>query len=255
MIRQHLFDKRAPADPMFRWRGGEVSRIEGLTDAVFAFALTLIVVSLEVPGSFEELYRIMLTFPVFAICFAMLVMVWYYHYRFFRRFGLEDFQTILLNTALLFVVLFYVYPLKFVFTGLLSDLLGLGVASVSDTTLPQARLLMVFYSSGVVLIFGLFALMNLRAYRLREALELDELETYLTHSEIGAHVISLAIGVLSIVLALVSPGIWGPFLAGVIYFLMGPAHGVYGYRRGKRAEQMHTALLTAEEPSAGITSR
>lgn len=26
MIRQHLFDKRAPADPMFRWRGGDVSQ-------------------------------------------------------------------------------------------------------------------------------------------------------------------------------------------------------------------------------------
>ena len=243
MIRQHLFDKRAPADPMFRWRGGDVSRIEGLTDGVFAFALTLIVVSLDVPKNFDDLYRIMLSFPVFAICFVMLIMVWYHHYKFFRRFGLEDFQTIVLNTILLFVVLFYVYPLKFVFSGLLSPVLGLDNATMADITLAQAKQLMVFYSVGVVLIFGMFALMHLRGYRLRHELELDELEMYLTRTEIGAHLISAGIGVLSILLALVA-GTWGPFLAGVVYFLMGPAHGVYGARRGKRAEVMQRALST-----------
>ena len=33
--------------------GREVSRIEGFSDAVFGFALTLLVVSLEVPDNFE----------------------------------------------------------------------------------------------------------------------------------------------------------------------------------------------------------
>jgi hypothetical protein len=35
------------------------------------------------------------------------------HYYFFRYYGLEDITTIVLNTLLLFLVLFYVYPLKF----------------------------------------------------------------------------------------------------------------------------------------------
>jgi len=38
----------------FRWRGGEITRLEGFTDAVFAFAVTLLVVSLEVPHTFEN---------------------------------------------------------------------------------------------------------------------------------------------------------------------------------------------------------
>jgi hypothetical protein len=91
MIREHLFDRRAPADPLFRWRGGDVSRLEALTDVVFAFSLTLIVVSLEVPKSFDDLLQMVKSTPVFAVCFLLL----------------------------------YVYPLKFLFTWLINPLMGL----------------------------------------------------------------------------------------------------------------------------------
>src|SRR5580658_262445 len=52
-------------------------------------------------------------FPAFAFTFAALMWVWGRHYYFFRYYGLEDITTIVLNTLLLFLVLFYVYPLKF----------------------------------------------------------------------------------------------------------------------------------------------
>ena len=76
------------ADQAFRWRGGEISRLEGLSDAVFAFAVTLLVVSLEVPETFDELLRVLRGFFAFAVCFAILFWVWHDHYRFFRRYGL-----------------------------------------------------------------------------------------------------------------------------------------------------------------------
>jgi uncharacterized membrane protein len=77
MIRQKMMQKRVSRKNDFRWRGGDVHRIEGFTDAVFAFALTLLVVSLEVPKTFNDLLIAIKGFAAFAICFALLALVWY----------------------------------------------------------------------------------------------------------------------------------------------------------------------------------
>ena len=56
----------------FRWRSHEISRVEGLSDAVFGFAITLLVVSLEVPKTFNELLEAMRGFglsPSVSPCF------------------------------------------------------------------------------------------------------------------------------------------------------------------------------------------
>ena len=61
-------------------------------------------------------------FPAFAVCFAMLFQVWWRHYKFFRAYDLEDGPVIALTGLLLFVVLFYVYPLKFLWTVVFAQL-------------------------------------------------------------------------------------------------------------------------------------
>ena len=100
-------------------RRHEVTRLEGFSDAVFGFALTLLVVSLEVPNSVDELLKDMQGLVGFALMFAMVCWIWYKHNVFFRSYGLEDPWTVFLNCVLLFVVLFYVYPLKFLTAALM----------------------------------------------------------------------------------------------------------------------------------------
>src|ERR1700730_2116746 len=117
----HAADRHRSAivpEKYFRWRAGEITRLEAFCDVIFSFAITLLVVSLEVPHSYAELMADLRGFFPFAVCFAQLVLIWRTHYKFSRRYGLQDDYTLLLNVVLLFLVLFYVYPLKFVFTTL-----------------------------------------------------------------------------------------------------------------------------------------
>ena len=112
-------------------------------------------------------------FFAFAICFALLFQVWWRHFNFFRRYGLEDVPTIVLTGILLFVVLFYVYPLKFVFTLVVNQIIGVP-ASHDGTGGPVIRTadtprLMQIYSGGVVAVFSMFALMYANAFRQRAA--------------------------------------------------------------------------------------
>ena len=179
----------------FRLRGLGMSRIDGFSDVVFGSALTLIVVSLEVPRTYAELHELLLGFVPFLICFVFLVMVWWAHYRYFRRFHLHDPATIVLNSALLFTVLFYVYPLKFLFTIASKQFIGGGNEGVF-TAAWQIRELVTVYGIGFTVIYLLFAAMYWNAWRQREHLRLSPLETALTLSYIWDDFGTACIGVI-----------------------------------------------------------
>src|SRR5580658_8951495 len=159
MIRRALADSRIAGEAGVRWGGHEVTRLEGFTDAVFAFAVTLLVVSLEVPKSYPELIEAMRGFPAFGICFALLAVVWYEHYRYFRRYGLETLVTVILNCVLLFCVLLYVYPLKFMFSA--------AIGHVTFTE-QQIRMLFTIFSAGFGAVFGVFWLLYRYAWSCRD---------------------------------------------------------------------------------------
>jgi uncharacterized membrane protein len=183
----------------FRIRSREVSRLEGLSDAVFGFAITLLVVSLEVPNTFDELVMMLRGFVAFGASFAVLIMIWHQHYTFFRRYGFEDVWIITLNSALLFVVVLYIYPLKFMFSAVIGQIFGL---RPGGTRVPlqwsDAPALMTIYSVSIIAVFTLIGLMYLHAYRRRVALGLDEVELLLTRSSLYAHGIWIAIALLAI---------------------------------------------------------
>lgn len=242
MARAPLPALRPRRDSGFRWRSAEVSRLEGFSDAVFGFAVTLLVVSLETPATFAELATMMRGLPAFAASFAILVLIWHAQHVFFRRYGLDDRTTLLLNIALLFVVLLYVYPLKF----LSAALVGLATWGITGAPDPAAPLvawsdwerLMVLYGAGFTTVFAIFALLYRHAYRLRAHLALTPLEAHLTHQSVREHAIMSAFGVVSVALALAGYAA----LAGWLYVLIGPVQVVAARRHLRAADP---AVLTA----------
>jgi uncharacterized membrane protein len=218
---------RLAGEPHFRWRGGEVSRLEALSDAVFAIALTLLVVSLEVPSTGAELVALFPQFPAFAACFAFLLWVWYLHYLFHRRYGFEDALTVALNGALLFCVVFYVYPLKF----LAEVLIGGRLAGAGPRTFgSEGDTVMLLYSGGFSGIFLVLSLMTARAWRLRDAIGLDAAERAATRGMLVSQVSTLALGLVSLALTLFLPS--QPAWSGLVFFAMGPLWGLVGWRTG-----------------------
>jgi uncharacterized membrane protein len=237
-----------PPEKYFHWRAGEITRLEAFCDVVFGFAITLLVVSLEVPRSFEELMSVMRGFLPFAACFAQFVLIWVTHYRFSRRYGLEDAYTVFLNVLLLFLVLFYVYPLKFLFTHLLGGMVGM--ESIESLSLTNTSLLMRVYGLGFAAVFALFALMYLHAYRLRVRLRLSPVEILVTRASLQDNIALMMFGLVSFSLAFRQPG-----LAGMLYMGIGLFSWIHSSIMGKRirllADKIAAEARKTEDEPAG----
>nr|MCU0419560.1 TMEM175 family protein [Cyclobacteriaceae bacterium] len=113
MLREGLKKHYIGMNQEFRFRGEEPGRLENFSDAVFALAITLLLISTSPPSSFAQIKRFLYDLLPFAICMTLLIVIWSEHNVFFLRYGLRNGRVIFLNTIFLMIVLFYVYPLKF----------------------------------------------------------------------------------------------------------------------------------------------
>lgn len=204
------------------------SRLEGISDAVFAFAATLLVVSLEVPTSFALLQAQLSGFLSFGISFFALILIWKVHYNFFRRTDYVDNLIIGFNMLMLFLVLYFVYPLKFLAT---LPFQGNPISANEFSTLFQ------LYSLGFALIFLCMAVMYGRAAsKESDAYKKTVLAFYMRHFGIF-----VGIGIISILLAKFKIGLLYA-LPGVIYSMLGPVcwwHGAkYGYSDAPATEEI-----------------
>ncbi|HEV7919796.1 MAG TPA: TMEM175 family protein [Thermoanaerobaculia bacterium] len=218
----------------FRNRAHEVSRLEAFSDVIFGFAVSLLVVSLEVPKDFREMVELLHGFLPFAICFALFIDIWFEHHHFFRRYAIFDRATMALNTVLLFVILFYVYPLKYMFTILVNGLRG------EDPHIPPGgmRLLFSVYGIGFAAVFFVLAALYHRAWSKRDELELNAVERIDTKESIYDNLFMGCFGMLSLLLANI--GLLG--LAGPVYFLIAIPKTLVPWMMGARRRKAEAAM-------------
>jgi len=205
MISKVLF--RSIKHDKFRYRGKEVFRIEALSDAVFAFSVSLLVASLEVPQTFAELKIITKGAIPFFLTVALVFLFWYQQYIFFRRYGLNDLKTILLNLAYLAVVIFYVYPLKFLFSLLISAWIGIdlfskanekGLMILSKEEFPQ---LIILFSIGYFLIWFIIYLLHKHVLQLSKLFAFTQFEKLLTQKEVRGALWNSFVGLFALAFA------------------------------------------------------
>lgn len=211
----------------FRMRGESVSRLETFVDAAFAFAVTMMVISVgELPRSYGDLMSALHRVPTFACCFLILMLFWNSHNRWSRRYGLETPRTVFLSLALVLVVLIWLYPLRMVIAG--------GLAFVTRGWVPSemglqstADLQDCFLVYGIG--FGTLSAIMLQLYRVALAaadeLGLDSLERLETRRELGSYAILLAVAAASMTLTFVvrEERNWIASLPGFAYGLTAPA--------------------------------
>ena len=205
----------------FRLRGMEMTRLETFIDAAFAFAISMLVIApQQIPDNIEALLGAFKNVPAFVASIIVLGIFWRGHWLWSRRYGLEDGVSIFISWALLVTVLIYIYPLKAIFGAmwfLLSD--GQVGQRLGLRTDAEARAIFAIFAIGFTALALEIVLLNLRAWQLREPLRLDAREKFITGWEILGWSVPVAVGLVSLVLALTLPSnqiAW----SGWVYFSM-----------------------------------
>ena len=207
-------------------RGATVTRLEAFVDAAFAFAVTMLVISLDaIPDSIGGMLSALKGVPAFAASFAQIMMFWFAHATWSRRFGLDDGASSRLSLVLVFLVLVYVYPLKILF--------GSFFAWISRGWLPPvAEIRSLFDLQGMFVMYGIaFGTLSLCLAALnRQALRaatisppLDAFERARTRGEIVRWLFAALVALGSMVFAMLLPATapaWLFGMPGLFYALM-----------------------------------
>jgi uncharacterized membrane protein len=177
-------------------RAGELDRLVSLSDGVFAFALTLLIVSVEVPQMSDAEARDQLTRDIldlwlqvlsYFVGFLVIGFLWTSHRRIFARVRDYDDALTKLNIVLLMLVAFLPFP-----TGVLGEYGNLAFPSI-------------FYALVLTAISTTFVLILDHLDRHRSLLSRDE--TGFDFARVKTrHLVTAGVFLLSIPVSLLAPG-------------------------------------------------
>ena len=198
-------------DPDFRWRGQAVTRIENLSDIVFALALGMLISGVDAPRNLPELNSFLFSIVPTAAGFAVLLGIWHGHYTFFRRYGVADKTIIFLNAVLIFFILFMAYPLRFAFDSLFGFIVSLFTGDYSRnmnmgiTSFRDSGKLVGYFALAYAVTFAIMAMMTAHVLKAKDQLALSAYEIAKTQQLRFARWGQFAISFLTAMLAFFSP--------------------------------------------------
>lgn len=165
-------------------RGENMTRIETFVDAAFAFAFTMLVISIdEIPDSIQELLILSRDIPSFLISATVIGSVWVAHSVWSRTFGLQDRFTLYLSLGLVMLVLIFVYPIKLmvqITVAYMSGLVGFS-GGVLQMDLPPMELgdfvnLFIYFALGLIALSIILIALYQNSLRQRKNLVLNDYE-------------------------------------------------------------------------------
>jgi hypothetical protein len=169
-------------------------------------------------------------------------MIWHEQYLFFRHYYLKDTRTLYLNALLLFVVLFYIYPLKFLFEVITegNTYYENGTELQKIETYDQLQRLMLLYAFGASLVYFVFLLMYMNALRMKDVIHLTAIEIFNTRTQIIKNIILVSIGLLvALVVIIVDDEYKGT--TGMLFMLIAPALTILFRVRRRKMKKLFTA--------------
>jgi len=223
------------------------TRIEAFTDAAFAFALTMLVISFdELPRSVDDLVRAMKSIPAFLLSGALLMTFWHSHSRWSQRYCLCDRETVWLTSLLVFTVMVYVYPLRLMMSGFMHWISG-GRLTASFTITSGDDLIVLFaiYGAGFTAMCSIIALLFQHALRKADELNLNEIDRFEARANVQSYLILGSSGLLSLLICWLLPSRWAVMAAPFAYMPLSVVMPWFGIYNKKQMEKLMARQIDA----------
>lgn len=196
-----------------------MTRLDVFVDAAFAFAITMLVISIDsVPESYDELITALKGTPAFLASFAGIMSFWIGQKSWSKRYGDEDDPVcVLLSLILVFLVMVFVYPLKVVSSAMFAWMSN-GWLPANFELEDPLQLLGIFqlYGIGFFALAGTLAALYWRSSRRADALGFSAYQKAHARMEAGVWLAMALTGVASALWAALLPPQWAIW-AGFVY--------------------------------------
>jgi uncharacterized membrane protein len=222
----------------FTLRGRETTRLDTFIDAAFAFATTMLVISIgNIPKNINELLIAFKGIPSFSASFVSVIFIWLGHRKWSRRYGIENGFTIAISFSLVFVLMIYIYPLRLVFSAFFSWIsAGYFPSEFAIERGEELPKLFIFYGIGFGAITLCMSALFYYAFKQRDKIDLKPIEIIITKYEIASWLTLSLTALLSALFAFTMPLKIAVF-SGFVYFILPIAMTTISMNFGKRIEK------------------